>query len=164
MERHAPGSPSVPVLVGRERELDRIDELVTSIDHGPQLVVIRGEAGIGKTTLWRYAIQLHRDAGHRVLVARPSEEELHGAILGLTDLFEGVEHQDMLCDELDVHERGRRVLAALRDLAAATVTMRGEPQAATAAARAWAMERQDVEAHLAYMREKRWSAFATERR
>ena len=57
-------------LVGRDREVDRIDDLVRSIDRGARFVVIRGEAGIGKTSLWRSALQRHRAAGHRTLVTR----------------------------------------------------------------------------------------------
>jgi DNA-binding CsgD family transcriptional regulator len=106
-------------LVGRDRELDRVAELVDAAGRGARFVVIRGEAGIGKTSLWRWGAQRHAMAGHRVLVTRASEEELHGPIVGLVDLFEHTtEGADALTPDLDRYERGRRVLATLRRLAA----------------------------------------------
>lgn len=82
------GAPAEIPLVGRERELDRIEELVASIDRGPRFVVISGDAGIGKTSLWRWASHCHRRAGHRTLVTRASEEDLNSPIVGLVDLFD----------------------------------------------------------------------------
>jgi DNA-binding CsgD family transcriptional regulator len=102
-------------LVGRDRELERIEELVASRARGARFVVIRGEAGIGKTVLWRHALGRHREAGHRVLATRPTEEELHGAMVGLADLFgDGEAAEAALDPDLDRYERGRAVLATLR--------------------------------------------------
>lgn len=53
-------------------------------------LLIRGEPGIGKTTLWRHALDVWRRAGREALVARPAEEERALALGGLVDLFEGV--------------------------------------------------------------------------
>jgi hypothetical protein len=46
-----------------------------------------------------------------------------------------------------------------REVAAVAETMRADPAAAADAARTIAHERQDVARHIAFMREKRWSAF-----
>ena len=106
-----------PVLVGREPEVERIRQLVRSTDSGARFVVIHGEAGIGKTALWRWGVDQYRRAGHRVLVTRPSEEELHGPMTGLLDLFEEVGTAPGTLDaEADVFDRGRAVLRTLRDL------------------------------------------------
>ena len=60
-------------------------------------VVVRGEAGIGKTALWRATIDELRDRGHRVLVARPGEDELQGSLVGLGDLFADVATRPRRC-------------------------------------------------------------------
>lgn len=111
--------PAEVPLVGRGPEVDRIEELVRSIEFGARFVVIRGEAGIGKSSLWRLAVQRHRQAGHRTLVTRTTEEELHGPVVGLVDLFENVESEaGSPSSDSDRYERGRDVLATLRQLAA----------------------------------------------
>jgi class 3 adenylate cyclase/tetratricopeptide (TPR) repeat protein len=68
-ERDRPGT-IVPDLVGREAELDRLADLVAqmSADRRPRLVLVLGEAGVGKTRLAR---ELH----HRLAsasAARPT--------------------------------------------------------------------------------------------
>ena len=50
----------------------------------------RGEAGIGKSTLWLAAIDEARARGLRVLSSRPAEAERELAHVGLGDLFDGV--------------------------------------------------------------------------
>ena len=77
--------------------------------------MVTGDAGIGKTTVWRAALDDHRRAGHVVVATRPSEEELHGPLTGLFDLFEDVDGgADVVAAELDPLDRGRAVLAVLR--------------------------------------------------
>ncbi|MFI1996099.1 AAA family ATPase [Actinoplanes sp. NPDC020271] len=46
-----PGSPAMPPLRGRRRELRRLDLLLREIRRGGRVLVLRGEAGSGKTTL-----------------------------------------------------------------------------------------------------------------
>ncbi len=90
----------------------------SSMAGGARFVVIRGEAGIGKTALWRAGIERHRAAGHRVLITRPAEEDLHGAMVGLIDLFDDVDTVPGTLDaDRDSFQRGRAVLATLRRLA-----------------------------------------------
>ena len=121
MATEEPGTPVETALVGRDLEARRIEQLVASVALGPRFVAIRGEAGIGKTSIWRWALERHRRAGHRVLLARASEEEFQGPIVGLIDLFEHVAIDDqLLLPDLDRFDRGHRVLSALRTLAAVT--------------------------------------------
>jgi DNA-binding CsgD family transcriptional regulator/tetratricopeptide (TPR) repeat protein len=57
-----------PVIVGRDVELDRIDDAFTQAAAGrPQLILVFGEAGIGKTWLAKEAISRARSAGGHVL-------------------------------------------------------------------------------------------------
>jgi len=101
--------------VGRDRELAQLEDVVAGAAAGPRFVVVTGEPGIGKTTVWRAALELHRRAGHHVVATRPAEEELHGPLTGLFDLFEDADGgADVLAAELDPLDRGRAVLAVLR--------------------------------------------------
>ena len=76
-------------IYGRETELER----VTAVSG--HALVLSGEPGIGKTTLWEAGIAAARDRGVRVLVARPSGAETELSFAGLIDLCEGLE-VDML--------------------------------------------------------------------
>ena len=110
-------APPEPSLVGRDRDVERLAALVSGIARGSHVVVVRGEAGIGKTSLWRWALQRGRAAGAGTLVTRATEEELSGPIVALVDLFDGIAGcEDTLAADIDLFERGRRVLAAVRRL------------------------------------------------
>ncbi|WP_428342124.1 helix-turn-helix transcriptional regulator [Mycobacterium sp.] len=56
----------------------------------PAALVVEGEAGIGKTTLWLAAIEQARDRGFRVLSARAAAAESVLAYAALGDLLGGV--------------------------------------------------------------------------
>src|SRR5579871_6911336 len=64
-------------IVGRDLELDRVEHLRGSL-------LLSGEAGIGKTTLWRAGVESAKARGLRVLTAAPAEAErsLSYAVLG----------------------------------------------------------------------------------
>lgn len=69
------GNRSSPVIVGRDEELSRIAQALDVAASGrPALVIVRGEAGIGKTRLVREAIERARAGGSAIL---------HGACLQL---------------------------------------------------------------------------------
>ena len=44
-------------VVGREQELAAIDAFLDAPPGGPAALLVEGEAGIGKTTLWLAAVQ-----------------------------------------------------------------------------------------------------------
>jgi len=73
-------------VIGRESERETLVALVRDPLHGPRTVVIRGEAGIGKTTLWEEAVTEARPHAH-VLAVRAVEAEAKLAYGGLTDLI-----------------------------------------------------------------------------
>jgi DNA-binding CsgD family transcriptional regulator len=83
--------------VGRDEELARIDAFLTGIGPAGAALVLEGEAGIGKTTLWLVGVERARECGFRVLVARPAEAERELSFATLGDLL------------ADVHEEIRRL-------------------------------------------------------
>jgi DNA-binding CsgD family transcriptional regulator/tetratricopeptide (TPR) repeat protein len=113
-------------VVGREAERARIDAFTAALGEGSTALSIRGESGIGKTTLWRYAVERCRRAGFTVLVTRPAEEEMPLALGGLVDLFERVPvDKAALGADDDPLVRGRAVLDAIRRLAGERPTVVG---------------------------------------
>ena len=63
------------LLVAREGELEAIRALLTGGETAGRALVLEGEPGVGKTTLWEHGLAAAREAGFRVLVARASESE-----------------------------------------------------------------------------------------
>jgi DNA-binding CsgD family transcriptional regulator len=73
-------------LVGRERELAAIAEFLEA-DAAACAIVLEGEAGIGKTTVWEAAAGAAEARGFHPLRARPGESEAKLAFSGLADLL-----------------------------------------------------------------------------
>jgi DNA-binding CsgD family transcriptional regulator len=73
-------------LVGRDDELGAIIGVLDT-EQLPGTVVLPGEAGIGKTTLWLAGIDAAADRGYRVLSSRPTGAETRFSFSGLTDLL-----------------------------------------------------------------------------
>src|SRR5262245_2722008 len=80
-------------IVGRALELDSADQAVATARGGLAGIVFEGEAGIGKTTVWREAISRASTAGYRVLQCRAAEAEARLSYSGLGDLFGSVEEE-----------------------------------------------------------------------
>ncbi len=108
-------SPSLAVkagtgagLVERERELGLIDELLGGASSGRgALVLIEGEAGIGKSALLAAAAERARAGGLRVLAARGQDAEREFAFGGCLQLFERL---------LNEPARGGRLLVGAAEL------------------------------------------------
>jgi len=154
-------------VVGRDAELARL----APVTGARAALVVCGEAGIGKSTVWEAALERFRGAGFAALVARPVEAEGSLAFAGLTDLLGDVIDEvgsalspprnrmlrvAMLLDEpgedaVDPRGVGLAVLDALRSLARAgggLVVALDDAQwldAETAAALAFALRRLDGE-------------------
>lgn len=77
-------------LVGRQAELATIEEFLARAGSGPQAIFLEGEAGIGKTRLWKGGVERAREHGCRVLSTRPGGSEVQLAFAGLADLLDGV--------------------------------------------------------------------------
>ncbi|HET7520264.1 MAG TPA: AAA family ATPase, partial [Candidatus Limnocylindria bacterium] len=63
---------------------------VSGLPDLPAGLVLQGEAGIGKSTLWQAACELAAAAGLTVLTCRPAGAEVRLSFSALTDLLEGV--------------------------------------------------------------------------
>lgn len=68
-------------MIGRERECVWLADALGSNDL-PRAIVITGEPGIGKTTLWRWAVDDALGGGYRVLQATPGATPLQFETLG----------------------------------------------------------------------------------
>jgi DNA-binding CsgD family transcriptional regulator len=76
-------------VVGRDEELATIAELLEDAESLPRAILVEGEAGIGKTTVWRESLSC-ADGSYRLLVSRPSASETQISFAALQDLMDGV--------------------------------------------------------------------------
>jgi len=107
-----PASTSAGSIVGRRDALDSVAEFLRGIDAGPAALILEGEPGIGKTTLWQAAIELAASRGHGVLSTRPAQSEAKLSYIGLVDLLEGA--IDDVLDQLPGPQRRALEVALLR--------------------------------------------------
>lgn len=77
--------------VSRTVELQAVDILLMTAAARPSALVIAGESGIGKTTLWNEAVEHARRAGYRILSARAGEAESVLTYAAVADLLAEVE-------------------------------------------------------------------------
>jgi DNA-binding CsgD family transcriptional regulator len=105
-------------IVGREPELAAIERFLTALPGTSAALVIEGEAGIGKTTLWLEAVRSAESRGFHVLRARPAESEARLSYAALADLVG------------DVFGDLRGALPAVQERALAAALLRAEPDEA----------------------------------
>ena len=84
--RPTPTMP-LPEIIGREPEFELVERFLEQLRDGPSALLLEGEAGTGKTTLWREAIARAEDRGCVVLRSQPGEAEATLSFAGLADLF-----------------------------------------------------------------------------
>jgi predicted ATPase len=77
-------------LIGRGTELEAVDRFVDEAGDGLASLLLIGEAGIGKTSVWTEAVRRAAARGARVLRAAPAESERSLTLGGLTDLLADV--------------------------------------------------------------------------
>jgi DNA-binding CsgD family transcriptional regulator len=99
-------------LVGREPELGAAGEFLAGLRAGPRGLVIEGEAGIGKTAVWRAALAEAEASGCRVLQCVAEQAEARLSFVGLTDLAADV--ADELLPALPAPQREALEVVLLR--------------------------------------------------
>ena len=86
-----PVATSAGDVVGREAELAAVEEFLAGTPLAPRALVILGEAGVGKTTLWNHCVTRAAALGYLVLSCRPAESETRLSFGGLGDLLDRVD-------------------------------------------------------------------------
>ena len=77
-------------ILGRDAELAAIASYLHRLAAGPVALVLEGEAGIGKTTLWEAGVAAAHRRGYPVLACRPVQAEATLSFAALGDLLDGV--------------------------------------------------------------------------
>ncbi|HEX5149370.1 MAG TPA: ATP-binding protein, partial [Candidatus Limnocylindrales bacterium] len=99
-------------LIGREAELSEIEAFLDRPVDGLRVMVLKGEPGIGKSTIWQAGVAAARERAFRVLTSRPAETEQTLPYVVLGDLFAGVETGAL--EELEAPRRRAFEAALLR--------------------------------------------------
>jgi predicted ATPase len=78
---------STSAILGRDLELGVVSGFLGRVETGPNALVIEGPAGIGKTTIWRAAVDDASNRGYRVLISRGAESEARLSYAALGDIL-----------------------------------------------------------------------------
>src|SRR5258705_4943176 len=78
-------------MASRPTEEQALSEFLDSAAGAPSALLVDGEAGIGKTTLWLAGLERARDRGFRVLSARVANAHSVLAYAPLADLLTGAD-------------------------------------------------------------------------
>lgn len=100
-------------VIGREEELRAIGELLERASERPAALILLGEAGIGKTILWKQGVKAALERGATVLCCRPGAAETQLSFSGLDDLLSEVAHKTL--PQLAPPQRRALELALLLD-------------------------------------------------
>ena len=82
--------PEIGGVFGRGRELGAVAAFLDGLRSGPSGLLLEGEAGIGKTTVWSVGVAEAAARSYLVLSNRPAEAEAKLSFAALADLLEGV--------------------------------------------------------------------------
>ncbi|WP_194915470.1 LuxR family transcriptional regulator [Catenulispora rubra] len=113
-EMPQPAGTAPQLVISRSTELAAVRELIADPAERPRALVLTGEAGIGKSTVWSAGVELAREAGWRVLSARGDQTETGLSFAGLTDLLDPV--LDEVLDRLPAAQRIALEVAMVRRL------------------------------------------------
>lgn len=78
-------------IVGREPELAHLATFLDAVPQGPAALLVEGEAGIGKTTLWNAGLSAAEERSYRLLSCRPAHSEAKLSFAALGDLLDGID-------------------------------------------------------------------------
>jgi DNA-binding CsgD family transcriptional regulator len=103
-------------IVGRDAELSDVRAFATGTSNAAGSdasgLLIAGEPGLGKTTLWEAGVAAGRGAGITMLVAQPAESDARRSFAGLSDLLHEIGDDDL--DRLPSPQRRALDVALLR--------------------------------------------------
>jgi predicted ATPase len=77
-------------VIGRESELAILHRFLDSIPTGPSALLLSGDPGIGKTTVWKEGLAGALQRGYQTLSCGPVEAETRLSYAALGDLLEPV--------------------------------------------------------------------------
>src|SRR5207342_628496 len=100
-------------VIGREDEVAHLDRFLAATDRLPAAMLLEGEPGIGKTTLWRCAVDLAHQRSYRVLSCGPGPYDSRLSFVSLRDLLEDVVEAAM--GSLPAPQRRALAVALLRE-------------------------------------------------
>ena len=80
-------------IIGRQEELRSLRTFLAELPAGGQALLLEGDPGIGKSTLWHEGVQAARGHDYCVLTARPAQSETRIAFATVGDLFAAVLEQ-----------------------------------------------------------------------
>jgi DNA-binding CsgD family transcriptional regulator len=83
-------------VVGRVAELRIVDAFLAEPPAGARMLVLEGDPGIGKTTVWAEGIARARGLGYRILSCRAAQAEARLSFAGLGDLLGPIEPEVLL--------------------------------------------------------------------
>lgn len=118
-------------MASRPAEEWALDEFLESIAGAPAALLVDGEAGIGKTTVWLAGLARARNRGFQVLSARAIDAQVV-AYAALADLLTGVDHdtwadlpepQRIAVDRVLLRERAADAVTDQRAVAAAFLSV-----------------------------------------
>jgi DNA-binding CsgD family transcriptional regulator len=78
------------MLFGRDAERAHLEQLLDGAASSAVGCILQGKPGIGKTTVWRAAVESARQRGYQVLETAPSEPDSVLAFSGLNDLLDRI--------------------------------------------------------------------------
>jgi DNA-binding CsgD family transcriptional regulator len=107
-------------IASRPAEEDALGEFLAAAAGTPSALLVDGEAGIGKTTVWLTGLQWARERGFQVLSARIANTQSVVAYASLADLLTGVDHDTWA--DLPAPQRIAINRVFVREHAADTVT------------------------------------------
>ena len=102
-----------PGVIGRDDDLAAGDRFLDVLDDRSATLVLEGEPGIGKTTVWSEIRERAFARGHTVLTSQPVQSETELPFAGLLDLLG--EHLDLLCELPDPQRRALEIALARVD-------------------------------------------------
>lgn len=106
--------PTQVRFIGREREIDVLDRHLAAARGEVRVVVVMGEAGLGKTALVRHFVERARQSGTRAVMVRPDEL---GRDLPLQPVLDALRVDGLLIDAMGDGQYGAGSATAMTNTA-----------------------------------------------